>query len=81
MIEKYGKDTLKHPTVDSDVWTKTGGENKKGRVYDIDHNINPHVSSLTVEGSFSKNNPYPITEEITILTTKISNLQEQVKTL
>ena len=83
MTEKYREDTSKNPIVDSDVWIKIGGENKKGRVYDIGHSLdldtNPHVSSSTVEGSSSKN-PNATTEEITTLATQISNLQEQVKT-
>ena len=39
MTEKYGKDTSKHPIVDSGVWIKTGGENRKGRIYGIGHRI------------------------------------------
>ena len=39
MTEKYGEDTSKHPIVDSGVWIKTGGENRKGRIYGIGHRI------------------------------------------
>jgi len=83
MTEKYGEDTSKHSIVDSGVWIKTTGENRKGRIYGISHNldlvIGPHVSSSTIE-SLSSQNLNPTTEEITTLTTQISNLQEQVKT-
>jgi len=41
--------------------------------------LSPHVSSSTVEGPSSQN-LNPTAEEITTLTTQISNLQEQVKT-
>ena len=58
---------------------KTGGENRKGRIYGIGHSldlgIGPHVSSSTVEGPSSQN-LNPTAEEITTLTTQISNLQE-----
>jgi len=73
----------KHPIVDSGVWIKTDGENRKGRIYGFGHSldlgIDPHVSSSTVERPSSQN-LNPTTEEITTLTTQISNLQEQVKT-
>jgi len=79
MTEKYREDTSKHPIVDSGVWIKTGGENRKGRIYGIGHSldlgIGPHVSSSTVEGPSSQN-LNPTAEEITTLTTQISNLQE-----
>jgi len=83
MTEKYGEDTSKHPITDSGVWIKTGGENRKGRIYGIGHSldlgIDPHVSSSIVEGPSSQN-LNPTIEEIITLTTQISNLQEQVKT-
>jgi len=57
-LKKYGEDTSKHTIVDSDVWIKTNGENKKCRIYVIGHSldlgIGPHVSSSIVEGPFSK---------------------------
>jgi len=39
MVEKYGEDVWKHPKVDSKVWVKVGGENKKGRIHGIGHNL------------------------------------------
>ena len=57
MTEKYGEDTSKHPIVDSGVWIKIGGENRKGKIYGIGHSldlsISPHVSSSIVEGPSS----------------------------
>jgi len=57
MTEKYGEDTSKHPIVDFSVWIKTGGKNRKGRIYGIGHSldldIGPHVSSSTTEGPSS----------------------------
>jgi len=35
MTEKYGEDTSKHPIVDSGVWIKIGGENRKGRIMEL----------------------------------------------
>jgi len=72
MTGKYEEDISKHPIVDSGVWIKIGGENKKGRIYGIGHSLDlgicPHVSSSTIEGPSSQN-LNPKTKEITTLTT------------
>jgi len=39
MVEKYGEDVSKHPKVDSEVWMKMGGENKKGRIHGIGRSL------------------------------------------
>ena len=51
MVEKYGEDVSKHPKVDSEVWMKMGGENKKGRIHGIGRSL--ELVIINVNGSSS----------------------------
>ena len=83
MVEKYGEDVSKHPKVDSKVWMKMGGENKKGRIHGRSLElaiISVNDSSSSVVGpSTNPNHASPI-EEITAIATQMSQMQQQMQT-
>ena len=79
MVEKYGEDVSKHPKVDSEVWMKMGGENKKGRIHGIGRSlelaiISVNGSSSSVIGPSTNPNHAPPTEEITTIATQMSQM-------
>ncbi|XP_027933752.1 probable basic-leucine zipper transcription factor P [Vigna unguiculata] len=85
MVEKYGEDVSKHPKVDSEVWIKMGGENKKGRIHGIGRSlelaiINVNGSSSSVVGPSTNPNHASPTEEITAIATQMSQMQQQMQT-
>ena len=85
MVEIYGEDVSKHPKVDSEVWMKMGGENKKGRIHGIGRSlelaiISVNGSSSSVVGPSTNPNHASPTEEITAIATQMSQMQQQMQT-